>query len=118
MHPTKKAAHERAADENILQDHNTMPAQVVQAVDSFKAGIMALRQIVNVVGIQCYLGGEVEVQVDSAQDLEHLPGELVVTKMSYGGKYPYRLRKTVAGIDFIALAEDDPTLAGRENSCG
>ena len=107
MQATKKAAHKGAADENTYQKDNTMPAAVEQGIVDFKHGVRELRQIVNVVGIQCYLGGEVEVQVASVQDLEHLPGELVVTRR-FSSKYPYKAAKNVKGIEFSVLAEEDP----------
>jgi len=107
MQEIKKAAPEGAADEKVCQIHDTMPEAVEQAVESFKAGITALRHIVNVVAIQCYLGNELEVQVNSAQDLEHLPGELSITQRP-SEEYPFELAKTVNGIDFICLERNTP----------
>lgn len=104
---TKKAAHERAADRNNLQNDDTMPTAVEQAVVDFKSGLKALQRIINVVAVQCYLSSQIEVQVASLQDLGLLPGELIVSRR-FSGKYPYKATKYVGGIEFITLAEEEP----------
>jgi hypothetical protein len=112
MQATKIAAPEGAAHENNPRDHDTMSRAVVQAVADFKAGLESLRQLVNVIGVQCFIGGYATVQVGTAQNLEHVPGELRVSRRD-SEEYPWELTKTVGGIDFIALAKEDPNATYR-----
>jgi hypothetical protein len=111
MQAIKKAAHERAADENNLQDHNTMPAQVVQAVETVKAGLESLKQIVNLIMIYSDVGvHNISVQVDSEQDMDHLPGQAVITSRGCS-EYPYKMSKDVLGVEFFTILEEDPNAA-------
>lgn len=98
----KTAPVEGAVQTKHFHPDNITPEAVAQAVEAFKHGIGSLRSIVNVVGIQCYLGGAVEVQLGSISDLERLPGEATARRRDCA-KYPYALSKRVLGVDFFTL---------------
>ncbi len=107
MQATKKAAHERAADEKIYQLDNIMPPAVTQVTKALKVAKDTTWQLTHPISVtlhyndmsEIYGPGGIAVHLRKLNDLDLLPGALVVRV----SKYRTEIYKLVDGVKFYKL---------------
>ena len=94
--------------------------KVTQAIEAIKAAHAAVKNIVDLLGIQIDGYEKIEIHVASTRDLEQIPGEVKYVKFAEGRhpQYPISAEKYMGGVKLFCLLnpEQFATTAGESKN--